>query len=420
MSERLPITTILTAIGNHEGKALTYLAMDPHDDYGITDIHRRFMAIQGPEPAFVGTVTLQQKYLCFSYAPNGLAEEVDDVRGRLRHRKLDPGGVPTALAGHLLAATEGRDVTLAQLFGKAANTGSEKFAPATYRLALLRGLRDTDGPIHEAELGRRAGVPDVSVGTIATTYAKAGLVRFKTAATYKMKSRYEMRGPITTFSFHSHGGARKGALKEAAAYLNARYADHPGTIMTFTRDEVEEHLRTLPSHASAVALRDHLNAILKRLVTLSPIRPIEAYFGQNQHTVIEVVDEQRPFLRRLVDGIDLIEAGDPDAIAEGTSLAAQIVASPTRVVPLIHRSYSTNRAVTNPIPRAEKERRILSALGAEEGVTSEHLLSLLSPDLNKASVSGTLSGLAREGRIHGVKQPDGPYKLWYLGPGSPA
>lgn len=88
------LAAIVAAVGNHEGKALTYLAMDPDEDYGKSALHRLlFEAVQGETPALVGGLNNQSKYVEHSFAPVGLAEIWANEKGWRRYGKLDPGGL---------------------------------------------------------------------------------------------------------------------------------------------------------------------------------------------------------------------------------------------------------------------------------------------------------------------------------------
>lgn len=88
-----------------------------------------------------------------------------------------------------------------------------------------------------------------------------------------------------------------------------------------------------------------------------------------------------------------------------------------------HRQRGVGRARAHParLPavwaagrQPPRLRRLLAALADGDGMTSERLVALLSPDLNKGLVAGVLAELSREGLVRGEKQQDGPYKFWYL------
>ena len=155
-----------------------------------------------------------------------------------------------------------------------------------------------------------------------------------------------------------------------------------------------------------------------RLAARDAITPIEAYAGQRHHTVITVSEDNRIALRKLIAGLEAIAAGDTSAIASGVQDAKAIVGEPDRARRLIKRAYGSNKAVTNPLTRVEKQDRVLAALAACDGVTSEQLLASVGDDFNKAMLAGTLSELDQARLVRGEKQPDGPYKLWHLEPGT--
>jgi hypothetical protein len=402
---------LLAAVGNHEAKALTYVAMDPDCEYGVSALHRLFLAIQGDPAAYIGTVNLPQKYCIYSYEPVGLVGRVTNDRGHIRHLKTDPDGRATALAGHLLTRTEEHPASLAQIFGKTAvrdQPGSER--PPVRRLAVMRALLvEGQTTRYQADLARRSGVGELTVGHITEAFDRAGLLAYHTTPTYRMKSRYLVRTPIAV------GGQGSGGLLDRAVadFLNTLVAHQRGSELTITRDEIEAHLRGQKRWQTAAALRDRLQRVMVRLAERDQVTPLAAFAGRTRHTTIEIDDSQRTFLEQLVGGIDRIAAGDPRAIAEGTRQAEQIISDPPRVRHLLNKAFGSSKQVVNPISHEEKRRRVLAALAQCDGATSEQLTGLLSPDLNKSLVRGTLSELARDGLVRGEKQPDGPYKLWY-------
>lgn len=406
------LAAIVAAVGNHEGKALTYLAMDPDEEYGVSSLHRLFLAVQGETPAFVGVTNLQQKYATYSYQPAGLIETSTNEKGSMRYRKVDAGGLATPIAGHILATTEDLPPSLTQILGPSQKKASATTSPVARRLRILRALARADGPVYTAEVAHLSGVHETAVGQTADGLATAGLIEYTTGPTYKFRSRYRVTKPITP--------TRRGnvALEAAIAdLLNDRLTKAPGGY-EIPHDEIETHVRALPRWSKSPQLRDQVQRVMVRLAARNAITPLEAYAGQTHHTAISISEQHRNALRNLIDGLDAIAAGDPAALAAGTQSAKAIVADPERARRLVSRAYGANKIVTNPLTRVEKQDRVLAALAERDAVTSEQLLAAVGDDLNKTLLGGTLGELARAHLVRGETQPDGPYKLWYLEPGA--
>jgi predicted transcriptional regulator len=405
------VGSALAAVGNHEAKALLFLAMQPGEEYGISALHRLFLEIQGDEPAHRGTVTLPQKYAIYSFEPLGLAHRVHDEHGFIRHVRDDPDGTGTAVAGHLLASTEHYAASLS-IFGKTAlkdapgSKGEERGLERRY--AILRALLDSSTSLHHAALAARIGSREATVGRAAEALANAGLLDHDSAPTYGMKSSYRLTKEIDPSVRHSR------ALGRAVAdYLNLRRAaDGRGVVVT--RDEIEEHLRTQARWRTVGFVRDQLQRVMAGLAADGQVSPIQDYVGQVQHSRVAIKSGQRELVKRLVGGLDQIEAGDRRAIIHARAQGDAILADPARVHALMAKAFAASKLASNPMTRAEKQHLVLTTLQSRDGLTTEEIADQLAEDLSTGLVRATLRQLTSAGQVRGKKQPDGPYKRWYL------
>lgn len=403
------IGDVLAAVGNHEGKALTYLAMEPGEPYGIGALHHLFLDIQGDPPAFRGQVTLQQKYCTYSFEPIGLVRRSHNEKGNLRHERVH-NETATALVGHVLSVSERHSASLLQIFGKTANrtlsSNPHAERPPTRRLAVMRALVRDPSLTNVADLARASSVPEQTLASMAVALGAAGVLGFRTRPTYELKSAYFVREPVPLLPSGGRGG--RPVMREAiVGFLNSRI----GQVVA--RDDIEQHVRAQPVWRDAEQLRDSLQKVMLTLTRSGDVDVIEDYGGQRSHTVISLTAGQRGFLVELVDGIDAIEAGDDAAVARGCQAALDIVGDVSRVRGLVSKAFGAVKAAHNPVSAAEKDRRVLRVVQNSPGVTSADIVALLGPDLDKAAVSRATASLTRAGLVHGEKQPDGPYKRWY-------
>jgi hypothetical protein len=131
---------------------------------------------------FVGTVNLEQKYCIYSFEPTGVVRRETNDKGFIRHVKDDAGGIATALAGHLLAVSERRRVTLSEVFGKTAvnkAAGADAERSPIRRLTLLHGTLDAPLPAHQASIAQRIGLREMTIGTSAAATAEVGLLGYR-------------------------------------------------------------------------------------------------------------------------------------------------------------------------------------------------------------------------------------------------
>jgi hypothetical protein len=400
---------LLAAVGNHEPKALTFLSLKPDVAYGITALHRRFLEIQGNRPAFKGTVTLQQKFCIYSFESIGVVARQISAGGFIRHVKLDEDGRATALAGHLLAVTERHPASLMQIFGKTATNQDHADRAPIRRLDTLRGLLATGTPVHQADLARATGLPPIALGTTLGALDRAGVVQYGTQPTYLMQSSYRATRPLE----RSQRRRPPDFYNSVVDHINARLEAAGSSSVDVSREEVEEHLVGDPRWAGAY-IRDSLARTMYKLVARDQLRTVQDYAGQSRHTTITMDGAQERFVTDLVEGIEAIAAGDPDAHARGAASAAAIVADPARVRPLLTKAFAASKQSSNPVSGAEKQQRVLMVLARQDGLTTAEIVAALQPDLTKELTLGTLNALARAGKVSGERQHDGPYNRWHL------
>lgn len=397
---------LLAAIGNHEGKALMFLAMEDEVPYGTTSSYRRFIEIQGSPPAFVGQVTVAQKYLVHSFLPIGLVVRQRNESGFLRHVREDPDGVATALAGFLLASTADADVSLQILFGKtSAREGSERSPIRRYRI--LRALAEAAGDTYPARVAAQARVGEMPTSNALTAFAEHGLLTLETSATYEMRTTYRITEPIPP----QVGKGNYRTATEISEYLNGLLAKSPGELVV-PREQIEAHLRAFPRWAEVGGLRDITQGILKRFVTRGYLEAVTSHYGLT-HARVSLTPAQRAFAARVSSGIAAIAAGDPQAITAGHREARRILKDPDAVRALMRRGFAASKLANNPMTEGEKVRLVAEAVAKAPGSTTEELLVITDPRFTRQLIRGTLSLLAKRGEVVAVKQPDGPYHRFY-------
>ena len=392
---------LLAAVGNHEGKALTFLAMEDVVTYGVSSLHRRFLEIQGPHPIFVGTVNLQQKYVLYTFEPVGLVARTLAGGQYLRHLKTDVDETATALAANLLVATEGLDTSLMQLFGKTAAKEGHDRSPIR-RLDALRVIHDSPEPISQADLLRTVDL-GIGVGAMLTALHSAGWIQYETSMTAEMKSSYRVLRPLEP-------EVRERAFtREIRELLNARLLTQPAGFV-ISRDQIED---ALMSSRPGRYIRDQLQGVMSRLADRGAVELEDSFRGQRTHSSISLTALQRERVGRVLQVVDAIQAEDRDAIRQGVEAGRHLLTEPHRVCALMQRCFETNKAVVNPLTAAQKERRVLQAL--ESGpATSAELLERLRPALNKQLIGITLRDLALKGQIAATKLDRTPAKVYAL------
>lgn len=400
---------LLAAIGNHEAKALFFLAMEDEVPYGVTSSHRRFLEMQGSPPAFVGQVSTAQKYLLYSFYPIGLVVRQRTESGLLRHVRDDPNGTATALAGFLLSATLEQEISLQRLFGKTAAggpTGAPERSPIR-RFRILRALAATTGDTYTTAIAQQAGVREMPTFNALTVYATHGLLSYESSATYEMKTTYRVAQPIPP----QVGRGNYRTASEITDYLNKLLADSSDELIV-PREQIEDHIRAIPRWSEVANLRDVIQGILKRFVARGYVEPVTSHYGLT-HARISMTPEQRAFTQQIVTGIEAIASGSPAALAEGKREARRIVNDPEVVRSLIRRAFRDSKLANNPVSGGERVRLASEAVAKHPGSTTDELMAVVDSTFSVQLLRAALRTLAKSGAITGEKQPDGPYRRWY-------
>lgn len=152
---------------------------------------------------------------------------------------------------------------------------------------------------------------------------------------------------------------------------------------------------------------------MSRLVDAGQVERVADYRGQTSHSIVSLTSGQRTFASELLDALDRLQNGDPQAIVADVRAGRAILSDPVRVRALMRRGFASNKLLNNPVSGHSKKQLVLDAL-AMGPATSEVLVRDLTPKLTKALVGQTLSGLVRAGLVEGRSQPRSPQKLWAL------
>lgn len=408
---------MLAAFGNHEGKAITFLAMEDKVAYGVSAIHRRFLEVQGDRTAFEGTTNLQQKYFIYSFEPIGLVAKVYLEDGHLKHEKVDPDRRAEALAAHVLDISSRYPYALLSVFGKTQK--SENFSTTDERtpirrLALLEALINVPNAATQSDVLRILNMPEKSLSASFRSLREAGVLAGESQPTFSMKSAYRATVPLVVRE-HEGRGRKPVFHNTIVEYVNQKLAASEADSVEVTRDELEEYLIQQPQWQGKY-IRDILQVKMREIIEDGELDIVQDYSGPH-HTSVEMDATQLEYVFELVDGIRRIQAGDANFVQQCLTRGKEIMSNFETLRGLIRKAYGeANKGANNPVSKAEKQARVLAALRTMDGATTAELEAVLSPNIKRTGISASLSQLALTQTVEGVKQPDGPYKRWYLVP----
>lgn len=318
---------LLAAFGNHEGKALLLLAMQPDEYYGRMGLHNLHLGIQGHQPAFVGANSNQFDYASLSLEPIGavtMARDDEGLKFGLSEYGRDVGRPVAALL--LDFALEKRIPLNALLGSTAAKEGSDR-APLN-RIKIYESLLTRDQDTTLAQI-----VQDTGLG--------------KNIVSYHLKSLSDS-GLLTAESTNNSSRIVISKLTEQGVNCTPK---RPGsfaeTVMQVIKEQdgvadmdtiVEGVRELLPENGlSASEFRSKINSTLRlferqQLITRNTL-------DRNQFSKIELSSEQRERLEEFLNLITRIKAMDEQTITDGIILATTILESPGSVRDLVKQAY---------------------------------------------------------------------------------
>lgn len=423
------IGNLISAVGNHEAKAITLLAIRDGRIYSSGDLHRAVLSAQGEKVVWRMHNTLPFDYCSQSLAPIGLV-----VRGLVNpdfpdspwgYQLTDDGkskGIP--LCGLLLDWSRKHDVSLMQLFGSTSSPSSlketfktkeggeiefRKRAPITILKILYELITSPNLPVRTVDVANRISEYGGFVGRWLEHLARAGLIQYQATEANAPFSAYKLASslPPGELPIYSEGSR---LLTHAVFSILKEYPDSYLTIQDIHKrlpQALKEHLggseRTHPSRISgtlALLRRNRYTEIKK--------------FSADLQSEINLTDDQRIILTGLLEIIDRFQDQDPEIIERGEQLAGEIINDPLTVSALLRKAKEAS-PFANKSPILETKELIRYLISSHPGITNKGIQDLLEGEDKKLSygrVAHLTMVLLGEGSI-GITQK-GSVKKFFL------
>ncbi|HSW37657.1 MAG TPA: hypothetical protein VLG37_04800 [Candidatus Saccharimonadales bacterium] len=336
---------LLAAVGNHEGKAMTFLLMESHTSYGQAALRRCFIEAQGGEPVFEGAVTLHIRYCKQSFEQADLVTRTNDT-GPLEFEKTSMGEqVGDAVVGLLLDfSLRWPDVSLREIFGSTQSTGGVRSAAT--RLKLYRVLANASTGMTKAELSRQAGVDETSLTLPLDYLSAAGHIAYEAVDNKRAPVFIIASSNLTTLGTRwPVDGSFPATLLELVKLKQARGENY------LTTDEVREHFKSL----GMVGVNDfnaQVHFSLKQLVKKGILKREVAPVPVKDFSHLKVGPAQRGMFREIVEILEGLQTLDSSVLERGRQLAANIKNDPEAVKALLLKCYSNSRYV-NPVAKQD-------------------------------------------------------------------
>lgn len=343
---------LLSAVGNHEGKALLLLAMQPERYYIQGELHGLVKNLPGAENVYIGSPTNQIGYCLNSLAPIGLVAKADYGSPTSFALTQEGENLGKPLAAFLLDFSSKYDVNLEAIFG-ASQSVNGKRSPFI-RVELLKELLTSDKPLRLEDLRSSVGVAKPIPHMHLMKMAGAGLINYQSWDSSKDKASYELID--TNYEPTSKAGP---VSRKTLEFLKVQ--------KVATLDELENYCReTLIELPEIDQLRYdivHYMASLGRRSVVKRSKALRSYQGAS----ISIDDNQRSMLEELLNGLEQFKSQDPEFLHSLKVRSTEILSDSTVVKSALNRLAEKSPRMQNGDEKS-LGRFILEALNNSEDV----------------------------------------------------
>mgnify|MGYP000691609277 CR=1 FL=1 len=412
--EALPnyeVGDLISAIGNHENKALVCAAMAPDVVYSWRGLKDLFESIQGEDPAWTTKSNLAFAYCQNSLAPIGLVakEIIDADKGAVGFIKTEWGdSIGNAASGHLLEfSLRHPDFSLQEIFGKTATNSKNNTRAPMVRMEIIGELLTREQPIRVSDVVE--SFSDAMASTHIDAMAKVGLI----TVSKKERSDRMIECSLGTVDLRDLELPTEQSMlpTDVRDTLVELFAD--GTTESVTISEILTELKQRkPAYiiADQDKLETNVRVSIKQFTKKGALTPA-GDFTFEARSMITLDEEQQALLEECMELILQLEHPSEDFLKEGQQKAARIMRDPETVKKLIRKAREKSPQA-NRGDQAQRVASLLDLLGQNDGLTVKQIETMRGSALSTASLRLDLRGLEKEGLAR--KELRGKKATWFV------
>lgn len=373
---------LISALGNHEAKALTLCLMTPGIIYSRRDLRRRVIQAQGLNIGWRVNWAIPFSYCENSLSPIGLVtrEAINPDGSTYGYMKTEDGeikGVP--LAGLLLDfSLRHPDFSLQDFFGST-NSSSQlqeiggveyKERAPIRRLEISRRLLTSNLPMRTTDIANQIGVGrEAGIGDHLFQLAERGFISYEAVKQGEAHVFYRLsEAPPSSESQPWRG-------REVLTNFVYQLLKEDGNREWSAEAIVEQCQQYRRANDNLLfgekALKDRISTILSHLTKNGYARR-RKFIGGKIQSEINLTREQREMLLDLVSLLDRFQNQDPAVLEFGRRRAREIIADVQRVSLLFAKAkeHSSNAGV---LPRQETADEILRIISSHPDCTVDQI-----------------------------------------------
>lgn len=408
-SERLSderLGNLISAVGNHEAKALLLGLMWPKIIYTQRELQTHANNAQGQNLGWVINDRTLFDYCKQSFSPIGLVAQEVTIRGTFKpvgYVKTDLGQREGDVLGGLLLDFSLRypQFSLQDIFGGTVSNskfqdiegGAEykKRSPIT-RLRIFWELVTSSLPIRTFDLAKSLGEQRNLIGNHLSSLSEKGVLSYESTLHGEPIIYFQLKEKRSPDSLKPHRkiyGARITLIQSAYQILE----QNPGSQFTI-ESMAEEYLKIYPesNNLSRVVLLARLGRILSSFVKQGYAE--RGKFSNEKLSEIDLADEQRQMLLDLTTFLDQFQNQDPEIIAYGKKCMQEITVDPEKVSLLMRKAWDKSRNAQS-IPQEQTVATMLTIISQNPGLTTNQIREIIPQYQNITMVTTRINSLVR-------------------------
>lgn len=387
---------LISALGNHEAKAIVLCLMTPGIIYPRYDLYRAVIQAQGQNKGWRMDHRGPFQYCEASLSPIGLVtrEAINPDLSTYGYMKTEYGDeIGVSLAGLLLDfSLRHPDFSLQDFFGRTGSSSVQKIGEMEYkkrapttRLKIFWELLTSNLPLRATDITERIGESsEENVGLHLSELAGRGLISYvalkygEAQAFYRLSETppssepeaYRRDRGLTSFVYKVLRG--DGSSEWSAEAIQERYQQY-----------LEAQAKPLPG--SEVNLKSRISSILSHLAQKGYARRGK-FTGGKIHSEANLTGGQREVLLELVTLIDRFQNQDPTILELGKRLTNRIIANPERVSLLLIKAREHSNLASRR-PGQEIADDILRIISSRPDWTTEQIRKALEEEGRRLSTN---------------------------------
>ena len=390
------VGAIISAVGNHEIKALLLLAMEPGVVYSRADLKRLFDGLQGDTLAWDIDSANLFRFCVDSLGPIGMVvkDEVA-ITGRPGYVKTDRGGsVGDCIAAEMLEfSLEHPNISLIELMGRTSIAeGSEENRTSIVRLKMFYELATNDLPISQIDLLKKTGIESGATYNIL-------LRRLAELDILTLRERGQVTEDMTTYrpSADRFGRERISSVEYSDtiySYLENKSSEYSFTLTELVSDLIRDGLI---QDSAAKQARHVARNIIDWNVAKGDLQ-IDEELTNLHASEVDLRPDQAATLEDLLNRTYTIERNDQVTQQHASDFRNRLLNNPDIARKLITKARDSSFMVQKESAEIRREGVYQFLAGAENPLTVGELTSA-GVEKSVHQVRRRLYELVKEGRV---------------------